>query len=306
MKQDDEELVMRRDEKGDSGMKGEAVNNEPRGPEGRETKPIDCQIFGDQLDALIQGDLPEEGMRQLRLHAGECPQCRMQLRVQEHLLEPSLGELEARVPDEMVMGMWGAVEAGVRSREGSGAGAKGPGPAVVREDPSSRHPFQGRGRWLVPTLAAATLALLFSTGFLYWQTARLQTRAQALAQQVEDQRYWLAELEVDGADPAARTAALAGRNPWSRALSRQDEITLGNLRSLLARAPGDRVILSQSQLDEVLRSRVPLSPPLLREALGGISGTDGVTARELLEALDGLGVSPDTTVPTEELMALFS
>lgn len=256
-------------------------------------RPVDCQVFADQLEALVRGDLPEDGMRQFRLHAHECSECGMQLRVQEHLVEPRLLELEARVPDKMVEGMWDAVEAGLPASGEAG---------LV----DARAQFRPRAPWLVPTLAAATIVLLFSTGFLYWKTTRLQTRTQALTQQVEDQRYWMAELEMGGADPVARTAALAGRSPWSRALSRQDEITLRSLRSLLARVPADRVILSRSQMDGVLRSRVPLSPPPLREILGRIPGTDGVTAAELLTALDELEMSPETALPTADLIALLS
>lgn len=254
-------------------------------------KPVDCRIFTDQLDALTRGRLPDEGMRQLRLHADSCPRCGLQLKVQEHLLEPSshtLESLEARVPEEMVTGMWTAVRADLGSRRGA------------------RPRFRDRHPWLVPALAAATVALLFSTVFLFWQTNQLRTRAATLAQQVDDQRHWMAQLETDASDPVARTAALAGRSSWSRALSRQEEITLGSLRELLARAPADRVILTRSQVDAVLRSRIPLSPPILREALARTGGSEDVTAGALLVALDGLDVSPDTTVPTAELVALLS
>ena len=50
------------------------------------SKDVDCQVFRDQLDALVQGALPEEGARQLRLHVADCPECAMQLKVQEHLV----------------------------------------------------------------------------------------------------------------------------------------------------------------------------------------------------------------------------
>lgn len=280
-------------------------------------KPLDCQVFADQLDALVRGELPEEGMRQLRIHAEGCPECGLQLKVQEHLVEPELGSLEsleARVPEEMVAGMWEAVREDLSSRRVAAEdGPAGEPAAAGREMPVARTgrsrdhlPFRARRNWLVPALAAAAVALLLSTGFLSWQTVQLRTRATALAQQVEDQRHWMARLEADGSDPVARTAALAGRSPWSRALARQEEITLGTLTDLLARAPGNRVILTRSQMDAILRSRVPLTPPVLRQALARIRGTDDVTADELLRALDGLGASPDTTLPTEQLVALLS
>jgi hypothetical protein len=174
------------------------------------------------------------------------------------------------------------------------------GPAIHRS------PTIARPRWFVPTLAAAAVALLVSTGFLYWQTTRLRAQATALSRQVEDQRHWMAELELAGSDPIARTAALAGRSPWNRALSRQDKISVASLRSLLERAPRDRVILSRNQVEAVLRNRISLFPPILKDVLSRIESGDGVTVDELLEALDGLGINPETTVPTAELVALLS
>lgn len=280
------------------------------------TGSIDCRIFADQLDALVRGALPEEGMRHLLLHAEACSGCATQMKIQEHLVHPSLHELEARVPETLVAGMWDAVRVGLRE-QGNVKGLEEPKPHArdtIREEDSSRRvggpplppPAPPSFSWLVPTLAAATLILLMSTGFFYWESARLQDRATALARQVEDQQHWMAELELNASDPVARTAALAGRNPWARALSRQEEISLRNLRSLLARVPADRIILSQEQMEAVLRNRPPLALPLLREALGRISGTNGVTAQELMAALDGLDVNPDTTVPTADLIALLS
>ena len=295
----------------DDDMSMEKTNGQASDP-----RPVDCQIFADQLDSLVRGELSGEGMRHLRIHAESCAECGMQLRVQEHLVEPSLEQLETQVPEEMVAGMWNAVREDLSSRrvqEGgralldkaipeTGTDAVPRTGGEVRTHARFRRPIS----WLVPTLAAATLILLFSTGFLYRQSARLQARAQALAQQVEDQQHWMTELGSNASDPVARTAALAGRSPWGRALSRQDEISLSGLRGLLARAPGDRIIMTQAQRDAVLRNRLPLSPPVLRDVLGRIPGDDGVTAGELLRALDELNASPDMTVPTSELMALLS
>ena len=61
-------------------------------------KDVDCLVFEDQLDALVAGGLPVEGLEQLRLHAFSCPDCAMLLKVKEHLTRPSLEGLEAAVP----------------------------------------------------------------------------------------------------------------------------------------------------------------------------------------------------------------
>lgn len=259
----------------------------------RMSRDVDCAVFEDQLDALVKGSLSHEARRLLVLHAGGCPACDMQLRVQRHLAGVSLGELEARVPEAVLAGMWDRV-----------AGELKRGPAGRR----------GRG-WLVPILAAASLLLLFSSGFLYSELGRAQHREAILSQQVEEQQRWLAELEVSPtADPVARTAALAGRNPWLRALSRQESITVEDLRGLLERMPGDRTVMTEGQLDAALRSRFPLSPSFLGEVLarmdrgrpGRNGGGGGVRAGELLQALDGMDLSPDRSVPTSELMDLLS
>ena len=59
------------------------------------TRPIDCVYFGEQLDSLMTGQLPDDARSQLRAHAADCQDCSMALRIQEHLLEPSLESIQA-------------------------------------------------------------------------------------------------------------------------------------------------------------------------------------------------------------------
>jgi hypothetical protein len=264
------------------------------------SKDVDCQVFGDQLDVLVEGGLSEDGIRQLRHHAAECTECSMQLKVKEHLMGPSLAELESEVPEELLASVWGGVRAGLEADAADSVAA-----GVLQE--RTVIPIRPRLRWAIPALAAATLVLVFSTGFLSVALGSARDREATLAQQVAEQQRWLAELGASPfADPAARTAALAGRSPWARALSRQESITIQGLQTLLERVPGDRAVLSQDQLDSVLRSRIPLPVPLLREALARFDDGDGVLARDLLRALETLDVSPDMRVPTAELMDLLS
>ena len=84
-------------------------------------KEIDCQVFEDQLDALLDGSLPDEGIGQLQLHALSCPDCAMLLRVHEHLALPSLEELEAGVPEELLTSMWPRIEVEVRPQPKDGS-----------------------------------------------------------------------------------------------------------------------------------------------------------------------------------------
>jgi len=273
-------------------------------------RDVDCQVFGDQLDALVKEELPEEGMRQLRLHAGVCPECAMQLRVQEELASSTLAELEARVPEELLASLWTRVEKEVRERDEEGAAMRAPsGVPGEGGKVKGRWGWEGGPRfgWLVPTLAAATLILCVSTGFLAVELNRVRDLETNLAQQVAEQQGWLAALSIDrSADPVARTAALAGRNPWLRALSREERISVGGLRALLERMPGDRIVMTQPQVDAALRSRASTATPLFREVLVRVEGEEGVRARDLLRALEGSDVSPELTVPTSELLDLLS
>ena len=237
----------------------------------------------------------------------------MQMRVQEELVGSTLAELEAQVPEGLLTGMWEGVEAGLEGRSASWGDGELRSPAEGARNPASTVTFPPTSRtrptrtWVVPTLAAATLILLFSTGFLLLETRRLASQGETLAQQVTEQQGWLAELGgVAGADPVARTAALAGRSPFNRALSRQESISIRGLILMLERMPGDRVVLNRNQVEAALRSRIPLTPPFMREALGSLDGQEEVRARDLLRALEALDVSPDLTVPTAELMALLS
>lgn len=268
------------------------------------SKAVDCQVFEDQLDALVRETLPPEGKRQLHLHATECPGCAMQLKVQEHLLGPSLEALEAQAPGDLVATVWAGVEEGIGVGPEAGRTLEITGGSRREEGVAGRRRSIG---WLVPTLAAASLALLFSSGFLLKELNQGQIREAALAQQVSEQQRWFAELQTGSkVDPVARTASLAGRDPWMRALSRQENITIRGLQTLLARMPGDRTVLSRIQLDAILESRTPTRFRFLRNAVQGFDGAEGVSAAELLEALETLDQNDDLTVPTAELVALLS
>lgn len=262
------------------------------------TKDVDCQVFEDQLDALVREELPEEGRRHLLLHAETCRECSMQLRVQEQLVGPPLKALEEQVPEEMLEDMWSRVEGSLPFHDAKKA------PIGQPSGLPRRRPSFG---WALPALAAATLALLFSSGFLLWETRRLSDESALLAQQVLEQRRWMSEMEAGAvSDPVVRTAALAGRNPFARALSRQDEISVGGLQNLLERIPGDRIILDGARLDGLLLSRGAISQPLLRDLLDTFDGREGVQARDLIRALESMDVSPTLTVPTSDLMEILS
>jgi len=135
----------------------------------------------------------------------------------------------------------------------------------------------------------------------------MKEREGALAQQVLEQQRWLADLEVGpSADPVARTATLAGKNPWIRALSRQETISIAGLQGMLRSMPGDRTLLTAAQVENLLNSRSTLTLPLWRKTLVRVEGGDGMRAGDLLRVLESMNVSPDMTLLTSELINLLS
>jgi len=264
-------------------------------------KEIDCQVFEDQLDALMEGSLPEEGTRQLKLHALSCSDCAMLLRVQEHLALPSLEESEAAVPEEFLASMWPGVQAEV---------------AAQRMDVSAGTSGLGGLPWLIPTLAAASVMLLFSTGFLFSELRRTEASGIRLTQQVGELERGLAELDAR-TEWVERTASLAGsRRNRARALafalSGQDSITVETLLELLGSYPADLVLLNASQVDAILRTTSRPPPDLrgilvaLGDALTDLGYERGVRAGDLVEWLASSGLPRDMVLPKSQLIELLS
>ena len=261
-------------------------------------KETDCQFFEDQLDTLLDGSLSGEGTRQLRLHALSCPDCAMLLRVKEHLVLPSLEELEAAVPEELLASMWPKVQAGV---------------AAQRMDVSAGTSFPKRLRWFVPTLAAASIALLFSASFLFSELKRSEARELQLAQQVGE----LDRLVVGRTEWVERTAKLAGggRNrarALDYVLSGQDYVTLDALLEILGRYP-ERMVLFDAPQVEALSGTTSRPPPELRkilavlgDALTTLGDAEGVRVGEFAEWLASLSFPPDMVLPKSQLIELLS
>jgi hypothetical protein len=254
-------------------------------------KAIDCDVFQDQLDALDEGTLPDEGMEQLRLHAASCPECATLLEIHEHTAAPSRAGLEAAVPQDLLASMWPRVRAATHERQ------------VVSDRDSRR----GRGPgWLVPAMAAATILLALGVGALFTQLRQLQGREQALAQQVVEQQRWLAELDVRmSSNAVVRTAGLAGRTTWERALARRQNVSITELSDMLRRVPASATVLSASQLQTVIGGGPSWAHAAWSDALSTVDGGDGIQAGELLQLLQALPVDPERTMPTARILGLL-
>jgi hypothetical protein len=265
-------------------------------------KDMDCELFQDQLDSLQSGTLQEEGLRQLRLHAASCPDCAMALKVAEHLVSPSLEELEARVPDDLLASVWAGVSA-----ETSGSGATRP--------PWRRRRARSQ-TWLVPALAAASVALLLSTGFLFLRLRSAESTGARLASEVADLQRDMAGFGAR-TEWVQRTAQLAGsRRTQARALDfallGQDTVTVQALLDLLEQLPPDLVLFDTSRVEGLLGAPVRPSPEL-REILMGMAGAlpspghdGGVRAGELERWLAASGLPRDLSVPKAALLDLLS
>ena len=255
------------------------------------TRNPDCEVFQDQLDALEAGALPEEGMEQLRLHADSCEDCGMLLRVHEHLATPPFGDLEAAVPDELIASVWPRVRAEIATGES----------ARLRESRGS----QGWS-WLAPAMAAATLLLFIGSGLMYQEVRELRRREDALVQQGAQQQRWLAELDLrTSTDPVVRTAGLAGRAVWERALARRKSVSVAELAGMLRSLPANTTILSASQAEALVGSLPFWMVSALSGTLEGIEAENGVQAGELSQLLEDLNVDLEKRVPTARILALF-
>lgn len=252
-------------------------------------KEIDCQIFEDQLDALSRGALPEDATQQLRLHTGTCPNCAMLLRMHEHLLYPSLEELETEVPDVLVASMWPQVSAEIAHQQ-------------------SRHPAgltsRRRRSWLVPAAAAAGALLLIGSGFLLSEVKRLRDREGVLVQRIAERERWLAQLGPASPNAVARTAGFAGGRAWQRMLARAGSVTVSELSAMLAGLPPSATIFGPSTAERLLR-RVPvLRTAAWERVLAGVRLEDGLQAGEALELIRAADLPSGQDILTARILEL--
>lgn len=253
------------------------------------TNDVECRVFQDQLDALVAGTLRGPAVAHLRAHAAACSECAGILAVHEHLAGPSLEALEARVPEEVMAGFPDRVMDAVRAD-------RAPASEVAAG------PFRSR---LVPWLAAASVALLASTGFLGAEVMRLREAAGVLALEVEARRAQVEGLRVAGprdaqGSGALRTGILAG------GVVRGGTVTVADVVELLRGLPADRVVLREDQVRALLRRPGVLGRAEFRTLAGRIPPDGGVTAGDLVAALTEAGIDPEAELDAGRLMDLLS
>lgn len=249
----------------------------------------ECEAVQDLLDALSSGGADSGVREQVRLHAAECAKCASLLRVHDLLELPPPDELEAAVPDLHARGMWTAVR-------------------DARPRPPQDRRWVRHARWLVPTLAAASVVLAAVAGGLAVERERLVGRQAELEARLEGQERRLAALETSGAAAGPGAVALLGAPAWERALAAEETITLGRVRELLEALPPGSTLLDRSELEAVASAR-PSSPLRLtaaRPEIGdAIDVTDGLQAGELLTALRALGLADATRIPATRVLDIY-
>jgi hypothetical protein len=267
------------------------------------TRPIDCVYFGEQLDALMEGTLPDDAKAHLRAHAAECAECSTALRIQDHLLGPPLDSIEAEVPREHLDTMWERVGEAIQPV------------APETSQPDSEPVFQKRG-WLVSTLAAASLVLLLATSGLGLALSRSKASEARLANQMAEFEHRLGS-GASGEAWIQRTGELQ-QNPSRRAkavayhLQGADEVDVDGLLDLLARLPSGTIILDAESLEAMYRTPGYTSSELrellvvLNDAVVEIQPEHGLRAGDFADWLSNAALPNDLSVPTTALLELLS
>jgi hypothetical protein len=269
-------------------------------------KDLDCRVFEDQLDALVGGGLPDEGLRQLRLHAESCAECSLLLRTQEHLAAPSLAELEKAVPRELLASVWPGVAAETGLSEA---------PVPISGKLLSRWLRTLQAPWMLPALAAASLVLLLATGFLVAELTATRARANRLADEVQVLDLWRTEME-NGRDLLERTARLgdAGRSrrrALDFALYGGDRVSVQTLIHLLDALPRDKILFDASRLGRDRRLSGRPSPDtmelldLLDSVVPDLWSLGAVTAGDLAGWLAASDLPGSLVLPKSPLKELF-
>jgi len=206
-------------------------------------------------------------------------------RMQQLLDIPPADELEAAVPDPHVTGMWRAVRKGRPARRGGGE----------------------RRRWLVPALAAASVALAVVAAGLAAERGKILERQAELEGRLADRERRLAALESAARPEGPPAIVLLGAPDWARELSRRETVSLGRIRELLAAVSPETTLLGTSELEAIAAAR-PLSFPgaaAWPDVAGTVDLADGLQAGELLDALASLDLGDATSISTARLMEIW-
>ncbi len=258
-----------------------------------------CERFAAMVDDLLAGRLDEIGREECRRHAAACEECAALLRMLRHLGGESDEELQARVPPQLLAGLWPRVEAELDRPGDRRSGAlSGRGRPEARAEP--HRPVARRGRpLLVPLLAAAVVLLLLASGLLLRQVDRLTERRDEL-------RRAIAALDVrtPAGPPAGAPAGPAVAFPGAQALPAAPfGVTVDQLETWLAHQPDEAVLLNATQVRAAVGGSLRWRVVLHWAQAAGVRVDDGLAAGEARAVLRMLDLDPRHRLPARALGA---
>jgi hypothetical protein len=253
----------------------------------------ECERYQDTLDRLFEGTASEEDERRLRGHTRTCPDCAVLLDLHRRLRGPSLAELEAAVPEELVSGMWRQVDADVSRQEWREAGRRG---------------RSSIWRWVAAAQAAAVVILAAGAVYLFGEVETLKGREADLAERMSSQQQSLSELDQRTATGPRRSRNYTASADWERRLDATGDVTVAEVTQYLRRLPADSPVLNARETRRLLSS-LPAGLPGAPSAaylgdLSGITAGDGLQAGEALALIDALDLDPTYRLPSSRIMSL--
>lgn len=236
---------------------------------------IDCEGFEELRERASGAAGDPEAERLLRAHAAECPECAAWLRLHGHTAIGGDEDLEKKVPDDLVRGMWERVSAEI-------------------EPPRRRRGVRGGGRLrerLVPIQAAAIVLLAIGVGALFLQTRELRERERTLAARLEAEKSFVLSAGAAARDFPFRSVLAAGRI---------EGVTPASLRRTLSALPAGMTLLGPAETERAL-ARLPIRFGAARALREGLRIDDGLQAFEVIRILDALPYDPNEPIRTGRL-----
>lgn len=285
---------------------------------------ITCENFMERLEAMASHAMPGEELVRLEKHADGCPDCAMLLRLHVHLADESLADVETRVPDALVAGMWTRLQAEMRGRTGTAA-SHAPTNRWQHRFCSLRgtRPRSAAG-WLVPALAASVMILLFGGGYLLGEVNQLKQRERLLVASLLQQEQMAASgvgtrSAWRSLSPAPQLLAGMNRGPaWlglsrmrssertglTRTLAGERELSVVQLANLLATLPPRAEVLSGEAIRTARWQRSRQREFRRVAEAANVPIEDGLQAGEALRILEKLELNPERTFSTTRLLVL--
>lgn len=243
-----------------------------------------CEQYQDTLDNLAEKTATADEIRRLRDHARTCSDCTMLLEMHEQLASPSMGELESRVPDHLVEGMWPRVESEIMKGDR----------LTAREN--RRRPIW---RWVAAVQAAAIVLLAGAAAFLFVELRDLRLREATLAEKVTRQEQHLTALDWrtsrDGS--GIESASSGGLARLRRLATVPGGATVAEITQFLERLPEDSQVLGARDANRLITQLPYAVSGDYDTNLDDIDTEDGLQAGEALRIIAALNLDPSQQFP---------